>query len=115
MPTAVASTPVCHRSALSIYRRDLRNGWYLKIALVAPLCFLLISTGLIAQSANSPASVGKWQVLSNTLPLNPVHAAVMRTGKVLMIDSSDTTNPLAAVWDPATQKATTFATSYIMF
>jgi hypothetical protein len=59
--------------------------------------------------------VGQWQVLSNTLPLNPVHAAVMHNGKVLMIDSSDTTNPLAAVWDPATQKATTLPTSYIMF
>jgi hypothetical protein len=85
----------------------------LKAVLVAAL--LVLTPYLMAQTKSNAASVGQWQVLSNTLPLNPVHAAVMRTGKVLMIDSSDTTNPVAATWDPATQTASTFPTSYIMF
>ncbi|HYM74918.1 MAG TPA: galactose oxidase-like domain-containing protein [Candidatus Dormibacteraeota bacterium] len=85
----------------------------MKAAVAAAL--LMVTPCLTAQTKSNAASVGQWQVLSNTLPLNPVHAAVMYNGKVLMIDSSDTTNPIAAVWDPATQTATTLPTSYIMF
>ena len=76
---------------------------------------LLVTLQAMAQDVRNAASVGKWQILTNTLPLNPVHAAVMHNGKVLMIDASDGHNPLAAVWDPATQLATTFTASYVMF
>ena len=106
------TTAISHRYVSTSHTQTSRLNSRLIFSLAA---FLLVAPWLTAQTKNSPAVVGQWQVLSNTLPLNPVHAAVMRTGKVLMIDSSDTTNLLAAVWDPATQKATTFKASYIMF
>lgn len=79
------------------------------------LLFLFVTSLAMAQAARNTATVGQWQILPNTLPLNPVHAAVMHNGRVLMIDASTTSNPLAAVWDPATQLATTFLATYPMF
>jgi hypothetical protein len=79
--------------------------------------FLALTPSLLAQKKvkSNAAQVGVWQVLTNQLPLNPVHAAVMNNGKVLMIDASISYNPLAAVWDPATQTATTFPVPYTAF
>jgi hypothetical protein len=79
------------------------------------ILFLLVTLQSMAQDARNAATLGAWQTLTNTLPLNPVHAAVMHNGKVLMVDASDGKNPLAAVWDPAAQLATTFPASYVMF
>jgi hypothetical protein len=77
---------------------------------------LLVTSQAIAQGARSnAATVGQWQILSNQLTLNPIHAAVMHTGKVLMIDGSNGRNPVAAIWDPVTQLAPTFPVSYPMF
>ena len=107
----IAATSYTARSSFTF--TSLSATSLLKAVLATAL--LVVTPCLMAQTKSNAASVGQWQVLSKTLPLNPVHAAVMRTGKVLMIDSSDTTNPVAAIWDPATQTASTFPTSYIMF
>jgi Domain of unknown function (DUF1929)/IPT/TIG domain len=63
----------------------------------------------------SPATTGKWQILTNKLSLNPVHGIVMTNGKVLFLDGTNASNPIGAVWDPATQKATNFTLTYSMF
>jgi hypothetical protein len=77
---------------------------------------LLITLSLAPNSSAQVAQIGQWQILTNTLPLNPVHAAVMHNGKVLMIEGRNTTpTPFAGVWDPATQTATEFAAPYAMF
>ncbi len=78
--------------------------------------FLMAASMATAQAVTpSPGTIGKWQILTNQLSLNPVHAAVMNNGQVLIIDGSKASNPLAAVWNPATQTATNFTMAYSMF
>jgi hypothetical protein len=76
---------------------------------------LLAAVPAQSQAAKNAASVGQWQILANQLPLNPVHAAVMHNGQVLMIYGYSGNFELAATWNPATQLATTFPTTYTMF
>jgi hypothetical protein len=81
------------------------------------VCALLVSSagpGIMAQVVAGPGQVGQWTILTNRLPINPVHAAVMHDGKVLMIHRNSATTPSTAViWDPATKTASTpFATAY---
>lgn len=83
---------------------------------------LTLGIALIAALAVTPqvwaqaAQFGQWQILANKLPLNPIHAALMHNGKILMIEGRPTSpTPFAAVWDPATQIATEIAAPYTMF
>ena len=47
---------------------------------------LLVGTLVFAPGAFSQANVqGQWQTLPNTMPMNPVHAALMPNGKVLVV------------------------------
>src|SRR5689334_13680429 len=53
-----------------------------------------------------PNVTGQWSVLPYTMPINPIHVGLMRTGKILIVsgtqnDPSVTTNS-AAVYDPTT-------------
>jgi Domain of unknown function (DUF1929)/Glyoxal oxidase N-terminus len=72
---------------------------------------------LVAQA--SPNLNGRWDTVPFHMPINPVHAALMNTGKVLIISGSgndpDNTNLQAAVWDPKTLLIKTFAISWDMF
>jgi len=84
------------------------------------LCLILIvlcplSPRAISQSQLSPAVTGEWQTYAKTLSLNPVHGIVMTNGKVLFLDGTNATNPIGAVWDPATQNSTNFSLTYPMF
>ena len=58
--------------------------------------------------------VGQWQTLGQTVPINPIHAALLRTGRVLLVAGSENdatvTTYRATVWDPATG---TFATQTV--
>ncbi len=74
---------------------------------------------LAAALAPRPASgqsdaVGEWRVLPSTSPINPIHVALLRTGKVLIASGSENdprqTVYRAAVYDP---RAGTFAVSTI--
>ncbi len=67
----------------------------------------------------NPHATGQWQTLGQTMPINPVHMALMHTGKVLVISGSGN-DPnehtlLAAVWNPATLTVRTFPISWDMF
>jgi hypothetical protein len=105
--------PTCSKLAISTMNRF---GGNVSSFINALKCCLMIVLMLASSAAMAQSgTVGKWQILTNTLPLNPVHAAVMHNGKVLMIDGRSTTMPLGAVWDPATQIATTFTVPYTMF
>ena len=50
--------------------------------------------------------VGQWQTLGQTVPINPIHAALLRTGRVLIVAGSENdptvTTYRATVWDPVT-------------
>src|SRR5262249_17285050 len=60
-----------------------------------------------AVSAYGQASVqGQWQTLPNLMPINPVHAALLHNGKVLIVSGSGNlptnSNWQAGIFDPAT-------------
>lgn len=73
----------------------------------------------MAAAEASPAENGRWDTLPFNMPINPVHAALMRTGKVLVIAGSgnDPGNKRlqAAVWDPKAGTIRTFNLSWDMF
>jgi hypothetical protein len=66
-----------------------------------------------------PAVDGRWSTLPFDMPINPVHVALMHTGKVLVVSGSgndpDNHNLQAAVWDPKTATIRTFAIGWDMF
>lgn len=84
-------------------------------ALVVLTCFALGAAQLFAQ-ANL---VGQWQTLPDTMPINPVHVALLRTGKVLVVSGSgnvpSNTSYQAGLWDPATGTVTTQPVAWDMF
>ncbi len=74
----------------------------------------------MAPDASAQANVsGTWQTLPTTMPINPVHVALMHTGKVLIVSGSGNYPPdtsyMAAVWDPATDTVTTMPITWDMF
>jgi hypothetical protein len=64
-------------------------------------------------------SQGQWRTLTNQLPINPVHVALLRSGQVLIVAGSGNvaaeTNFQAAVWDPASETFLTQALGWDMF
>jgi hypothetical protein len=111
------SRPVCE-----ISRQELSRRSSLRTALQAALAVLIVSTALagIAPGARAQASaIGSWQTLTTTMPINPVHVALMHTGKVLVVSGSGNYPPdtdyMAAIWDPATDTVTTMPISWDMF
>lgn len=108
--------PVSKTKQALPYTKAARRGhrssrWWLAQAVL----FMCSLPSGIAQSAPNAAQLGKWQILANTISINPVHASVMSNGKVFMINAGDDRSGRGAEWDPATQSATTFSLSYSMF
>lgn len=73
-----------------------------------------------APSAAGQASLqGQWQTLPNLMPINPVHAALLHNGKVLIVSGSGNlptnTNLQAAIFDPTTGTITTQQVAWDMF
>src|SRR2546423_1830740 len=62
---------------------------------------------------------GRWQTLPYTMPINPVHVALLRNGKVLIVSGSGNvaanTNFQAALWDPQSGTITTQPVGWDMF
>jgi Domain of unknown function (DUF1929)/Glyoxal oxidase N-terminus/PKD domain/Bacterial Ig domain len=74
------------------------------VALLAVLC---LGLALSPSTAGAQANVaGEWRLMSITSPINPIHVALMRTGKVLIASGSENdpthTTYRASVWDPTT-------------
>src|SRR5688500_4049600 len=79
------------------------------IGLVLAVVALLV-LGLPALADAQVGTVGEWRTLSQTAPINPIHVALLRTGRVLIVAGSEndptvTTNR-AALWDPGTGAVT---------
>jgi hypothetical protein len=76
-------------------------------------------TKMQANVAARPDLTGRWATLPFDMPLNPVHVALMHTGKVLVVSGSgndpDNKNFQAAVWNPKTLTIKTFQISWDMF
>jgi len=82
---------------------------------VAAICLASLP-GLAGAQANVQ---GQWQTLPNPMPINPVHAALLRNGKVLVVSGSgnlpSNTNFQAGVFDPQTNTVTTQPVGWDMF
>jgi galactose oxidase-like protein/PKD domain-containing protein len=84
-------------------------------ALAAAICF-----ASLPRLAGAQANVqGQWQTLPNLMPINPVHAALLHNGKVLVVSGSgnlpSNANFQAAVFDPQTGTITTQPVGWDMF
>lgn len=88
---------------------------------LAAVIFLALALGasgpqtLMAQAGTQ----GQWRTLSNQVPINPVHLALMNNGKVLIVAGSGNvateTNFQAAVWDPLSETFLTQPLAWDMF
>ena len=71
---------------------------------------LLVTTTIVVLWTEAPVGQaglqGQWRTLTPLVPINPVHMALMHTGKVLIVSGSGNvaseTNFRAVVWDPQT-------------
>jgi hypothetical protein len=87
--------------------------------LIFLLVFFLISafaaTSLFAQADVS----GQWNTLPNSMPINPVHVAMLHNGKILVVSGSgnypSNTNYQAGIFDPATGLVSTQPVTWDMF
>jgi galactose oxidase-like protein/PKD domain-containing protein len=79
----------------------------------------LLSLGCAPHAAGQANLQGQWQTLPNTMPINPVHAALLHNGKVLIVSGSGNlpteTNWRAAIFDPGTGSVTTQPVGWDMF
>lgn len=70
-------------------------------------------------TAAQAAATGQWKTLPGTMPINPVHAALLNNGRVLIVSGSGNlptnTNLQAAIFDPATGSITTQPVNWDMF
>jgi hypothetical protein len=92
-----------------------RVARYFLPVLAMAICFAILP-GLVCAQANAQ---GQWQTLPNLIPINPVHAALLRNGKVLVVSGSGNlptnTNLQAAVFDPQTGTVATQPVGWDMF
>ena len=87
------------------------------------LAALLLAVGFSTTTTNpvlaQAGTQGQWRTLTNQVPINPVHVALLRTGQVLIVSGSGNvaaeTNFQAAVWDPAAQTFQTQSLGWDMF
>src|SRR5258707_13596090 len=65
------------------------------------VCLLI---GLTVTAPDTFAQKGQWQTLPYTMPINPVHTALLYNGKVLIVSGSGNvagdSNFQAALWGP---------------
>jgi hypothetical protein len=82
-------------------------------------CVFLLFLAVCAPSGNGQAGQGQWQTLSYTMPINPVHTALLYNGKVLIVSGSGNvagnSNYQAALWDPQAGTITTQPVTWDMF
>ena len=87
----------------------------LSVLLVAIACALVPARRVAAQ----PNVQGQWRTLTTLMPINPIHVALMKNGKVLLIAGSGNlpaeTNFQGAVWDPVSGAITTHSVGWDMF
>jgi len=87
--------------------------------LFARACLLLLGLASFAPAAVSQSSQGQWRTLPYTMPINPVHVALLYNGKVLVVSGSGNvaanSNFQAALWDPQAGTITSQPVAWDMF
>jgi hypothetical protein len=73
----------------------------------------------MATLVQTSGTTGRWETIDPTMPINPVHVALMYTGRVLVVTGSgndpDQRIFTAGVFDPNTQTIKTFTIPWDMF
>jgi hypothetical protein len=94
----------------------LHSSWQALAIMALAGLFTLAS---VPRAAAQAGTLGQWQTLPNPMPINPVHAALLHNGKVLIVSGSGNlptnTNLQAAIFDPASGNITTQSVSWDMF
>ena len=80
---------------------------------------MLLCLTVVPLMGQTPAATGTWTTLSYSMPINPVHVALLNTGKILVVSGSgndpNNHNLQAALWDPKTGTITTQKVGWDMF
>jgi len=83
------------------------------------LLIALVVCALAGASSGQANVQGQWSTLTTPMPINPVHVALLYSGKVLIVSGSGNvagnTNYQAAIWDPQTNTITTQPVTWDMF
>jgi len=73
----------------------------------------------LVRAQSQAGALGQWTTLSYQMPINPVHLALLRNGKVLVVAGSGNvaaeTNFRAGLWDPQSGSITTQSLAWDMF
>src|SRR5437762_12682705 len=80
---------------------------------------VVVLLALVTFSTDQAKVGGRWRTLPATMPINPVHVALLHTGKVLVVSgSSNVANNInfqAGIWDPQTDTVTTQPVTWDMY
>jgi len=94
-------------------KRLLGHGFGLSLVL------LLVLLPFGPSALGQVSTQGQWQTLPYTMPINPVHVALLYNGKVVIVSGSGNvagnTNFQAALWDPQAGTITTQPVTWDMF
>src|SRR5215510_15970738 len=86
---------------------------------IAALAFAALVWVPSVRAQSQAHVVGQWTTLPYQMPINPVHLALLRNGKVLVVAGSGNvaaeTNFRAALWDPQSGSITTQSLAWDMF
>src|SRR5215831_1857717 len=89
--------------------------FFYNVKIAALLMVAFVSVAAMAQVA----SQGQWTTLPSLMPINPVHMALLRNGKVLIVSGSgnvpSNSSFAAAIWDPQTGTIATQPVAWDMF
>src|ERR1700676_3547688 len=112
--TALLSlVPLCPRFKRVLHLMSIHRAFSVLIAALITFCLIPYRAAAQVQTA------GQWQTLPNTMPINPVHIALMHNGKVLIVSGSGNvateTHYTAGIFDPSTGTVTTQPIAWDMF
>jgi hypothetical protein len=87
---------------------------------ILALAFFALGGLLFQSPGQGQANLhGQWRTVPTLMPINPIHAALMHNGKILVVSGTgnDPTNAsnMAGVWDPQTDTVTTQPLGWDMF
>src|SRR5437667_8532957 len=90
-----------------------------RVQSVGKVLCVSVLVGLALPQLMAQANVGQWTTLPYSMPINPIHATLLNTGKVLVVAGSGNYPPnknyQAAVWDPTTGTITVQTVTWDMF
>jgi hypothetical protein len=88
-------------------------------ALPCILLILLVLAAFAAPAAAQSNVAGQWTLLPYTMPINPIHVGLMRTGKIVVVAGSENDPTVstyrAAVYDPSTGAISVQTTPWDLF